>query len=238
MYAPVMALDHPPVKPRLLAVDDDPEILDLLDRGLKIEGFDVRIASDGQAALKALAEHPTDVVVLDVMMPGLDGLAVIQRIRESSDVPVLFLSARERVRDRIAGLDAGGDDYLPKPFAFGELVARLRALLRRPAAPEAERLVFADLQLDETARQATRAGTVVSLTATEFDLLRAFMRQPRRVLSRERLLEAAWGFAPDTISNVVDVYVGYLRRKLETNGRPRLIWTVRGAGYVLREDGA
>ncbi len=233
-----MALDHPVVKPRLLAVDDDPEILDLLDRGLKIEGFDVRIASDGQAALKALAEHPTDVVVLDVMMPGLDGLAVIQRIRETSDVPVLFLSARERVRDRIAGLDAGGDDYLPKPFAFGELVARLRALLRRPGTPESDRLVFADLQLDETARKATRAGTLVSLTATEFDLLRVFMRQPRRVLSRERLLEAAWGFAPDTISNVVDVYVGYLRRKLETGGRPRLIWTVRGAGYVLREDGA
>lgn len=233
-----MALDHPVVKPRLLAVDDDPEILDLLDRGLKIEGFDVRIASDGQAALKALAEHPTDVVVLDVMMPGLDGLAVIQRIRETSDVPVLFLSARERVRDRIAGLDAGGDDYLPKPFAFGELVARLRALLRRPGTPESDRLVFADLQLDEAARQATRDGSVVPLTATEFDLLRVFMRQPRHVLSRERLLEAAWGFAPDTISNVVDVYVGYLRRKLETNGRPRLIWTVRGAGYVLREDGA
>lgn len=233
-----MALDQPVAQPRLLAVDDDPEILDLLDRGLKIEGFDVRVASDGDAALRALAEHPTDVVVLDVMMPGLDGLAVIQRIRETSDVPVLFLSARERVRDRIAGLEAGGDDYLPKPFAFGELVARLRALLRRPGTPESDRLVFADLQLDEAARQATRAGTVVPLTATEFDLLRVFIREPRRVLSRERLLEAAWGFAPDTISNVVDVYVGYLRRKLETDGRPRLIWTVRGAGYVLREDGA
>ena len=233
-----MALDQPVAKPRLLAVDDDPEILDLLDRGLKIEGFDVRVASSGDAALKALAEHPTDVVVLDVMMPGLDGLAVIQRIRETSDVPVLFLSARERVRDRIAGLDAGGDDYLPKPFAFGELVARIRALLRRPGTPESERLVFADLQLDESARQATRAGIVVPLTTTEFDLLRVFLREPRRVLSRERLLEAAWGFAPDTISNVVDVYVGYLRRKLEADGRPRLIWTVRGAGYVLREDGA
>lgn len=233
-----MALDQPVAKPRLLAVDDDPEILDLLDRGLKIEGFDVRVASDGNAALRALAEHPTDVVVLDVMMPGLDGLAVIRRIRETNDVPVLFLSARERVRDRIAGLEAGGDDYLPKPFAFGELVARLRALLRRPGTPESSRLVFADLQLDEAARQTTRAGTVVPLTATEFDLLRVFMREPRRVLSRERLLEAAWGFAPDTISNVVDVYVGYLRRKLESDGRPRLIWTVRGAGYVLREDGA
>ncbi len=232
-----MALDQPVAKPRLLAVDDDPEILDLLDRGLKIEGFDVRVAASGDAALKALAQHPTDVVVLDVMMPGLDGLAVIRRIRESSDVPVLFLSARERVRDRIAGLEAGGDDYLPKPFAFGELVARLRALLRRPSIPEADRLVFADLQLDEAAREATRAGTVVPLTATEFDLLRVFMREPRRVLTRERLLDAAWGFAPDTISNVVDVYVGYLRRKLEADGRARLIWTVRGAGYVLREDG-
>ena len=142
-----MALEQPAEKPRLLAVDDDPEILDLLRRGLAIEGFDVRVAADGDAALKALAERPTDVVILDVMMPGLDGLAVIQRIRETSDVPVLFLSARERVRDRIAGLDAGGDDYLPKPFAFGELVARLRALLRRPATPETDGLVFADLRL-------------------------------------------------------------------------------------------
>lgn len=233
-----MALNQPAAKPRLLAVDDDPEILDLLDRGLKIEGFDVCVASDGEAALAALAEHTTDVVVLDVMMPGLDGLAVIKRIRQTSDIPVLFLSARERVRDRIAGLDAGGDDYLPKPFAFGELVARLRALLRRPGSPESDRLVFADLQLDEAARQVTRAGAAVPLTATEFDLLRIFMCEPRRVLSRERLLDAAWGFAPDTISNVVDVYVGYLRRKLEADGRPRLIWTVRGAGYVLREDGA
>ena len=233
-----MATDQPAAKPRLLVVDDDAEILDLLDRGLRIEGFDVRVASDGEAALRALAEHPTDVVVLDVMMPGLDGLAVIQRIRETSDVPVLFLSARERVRDRIAGLDAGGDDYLPKPFAFGELVARLRALLRRPGTPDSDRLVFADLQLDEAARQVTRADAVIPLTATEFDLLLVFMREPRRVLSRERLLDAAWGFAPDTISNVVDVYVGYLRRKLEADDCPRLIWTVRGAGYVLREDGA
>ena len=233
-----MALEQPAAKPRLLAVDDDPEILDLLRRGLAIEGFDVRVAADGPAALAALAEHATDVVILDVMMPGLDGMAVIQRIRETSDVPVLFLSARERVRDRIAGLDAGGDDYLPKPFAFGELVARLRALLRRPAAPESERLVYADIQLDEAARQVTRAGAVVPLTATEFDLLRVFLREPRRVLSRERLLEAAWGFAPDTISNVVDVYVGYLRRKLEADGHPRLIWTVRGSGYVLREGRA
>ena len=233
-----MVPETPAAKPRLLAVDDDPEILDLLRRGLSIEGFDVRVAADGDAALKALAERPADVVVLDVMMPGLDGLAVIRRIRATSDIPVLFLSARERVRDRIAGLDAGGDDYLPKPFAFGELVARLRALLRRPGTPDSERLVFADLQVDEAARQVTRAGAIVPLTATEFDLLRVFMGEPRRVLSRERLLEAAWGFAPDTMSNVVDVYVGYLRRKLEADGRPRLIWTVRGAGYVLREGDA
>lgn len=233
-----MAHDQPAAKPRVLAVDDDPEILDLLRRGLAIEGFDVRVAADGDAALRVLAQHPTDIVVLDVMMPGLDGLAVIQHIRESSDVPVLFLSARERVRDRIAGLNAGGDDYLPKPFAFGELVARLRALLRRPGTPESDRLVFADLLLDEAARQVTRAGAVVPLTATEFDLLRVFMREPRRVLSRERLLESTWGFAPDTVSNVVDVYVGYLRRKLEADRRPRLIWTVRGSGYVLRESGA
>ncbi len=233
-----MASGNAAARPRLLAVDDDPEIRDLLRRGLAVEGFDVRAAADGPAALRMLAEHPIDVVVLDVMMPGPDGLEVIQRIRGTSNVPVLFLSAREQVRDRIAGLDAGGDDYLAKPFAFGELVARLRALLRRPSPSESQLLTFADVQLDEAARQVTRGGAPVDLTATEFELLRAFMQRPRRVLLREQLLQTVWGFTPSAVSNVVDVYVGYVRRKLEADGRPRLIWTVRGVGYVLREGGA
>lgn len=225
-------------KPRLLAVDDDQEILDLLRRGLAIEGFDVRVARDGRAALTALAAGPVDVVVLDIMMPGLDGLQVLRRIRESSDVPVLFLSARDRVRDRIGGLDAGADDYLPKPFSFDELTARLRALLRRHAPEDREILAFDELRMDLSAREVRRDGRPIRLTHTEFDLLLAFIRQPNRVLSREALRETVWGFRPTAVSNVVDVYVGYLRRKLEDGGRSRLIHTVRGMGYVLRRAGA
>jgi two-component system response regulator MprA len=227
----------PVTKPRVLAVDDDQEILDLLQRGLAIEGFDVPVARDGQAALAALAAAPVDVVVLDIMMPGPDGLQVLRRIRESSDVPVLFLSARDRVRDRIAGLDAGADDYLPKPFSFDELTARLRALLRRHASEDREILVFGELWMDLSAREVRRDGRPIRLTHTEFDLLLAFIRQPNRVLSREALRETVWGGQPTAVSNVVDVYVGYLRRKLEDGGRSRLIHTVRGMGYVLRKAG-
>ena len=206
----------------------------MVRRGLGIEGFDVRVAAGGAQALAVLDEFPADVVVLDVMMPGLDGLDVLRRIRETSEVPVLFLSARDRVQDRIAGLDAGADDYLPKPFAFGELVARLRALLRRHAPDDRDVLKFDDIVMDVAARELRRDATRIELTQTEFDLLRVFLEQPNRVLSREALLDAVWGFQPDAVSNVVDVYVSYLRRKLEAEGLARVIHTVRGVGYVLR----
>jgi two-component system response regulator MprA len=225
----------PGEKPQLLAVDDDPAILDLLRRGLAIEGFNVRVAANGKTALRTLANSKIDVVVLDIMMPDLDGFDVVKKIRSTSDVPVLFLSARKQVRDRITGLDAGGDDYLPKPFVFAELVARLRALLRRPGKPSAHLLTFADVAVDTEARHVTRRSNVLGLTAKEFDLLVTFLNLPNRVLSREHLLEAVWRFGFSASSNVVDVYVGYLRRKLEDNSGSRLIWTVRGIGYVLRE---
>ncbi len=225
-------------KPRVLAVDDDPEILDMLRRGLGIEGFDVRVASDGAQALEAIETDVTDVVILDVMMPGLDGLGVLERVRTKSDVPVLFLTARDRVADRIRGLDAGADDYLPKPFAFGELVARVRALMRRHAPSDREVLSFEGIELDLAARQVSRNGEPVRLTQTEFELLRVLMEQPEHVLTRDVLLDRVWGFQPTSVSNVVDVYVSYLRRKLEADDTPRLIHTVRGVGYVLRKDSA
>ena len=225
-------------KPQLLAVDDDPAILDLLRRGLAIEGFNVRVAENGKTALRTLASAKIDVVVLDIMMPDLDGFDVVKQIRSTSDVPVLFLSARKQVRDRISGLDAGGDDYLPKPFVFAELVARLRALLRRPGKPGANLLTFADVVVDTEARHVTRGSNALDLTAKEFDLLVTFLNHPTRVLSREHLLEAVWSFGFSASSNVVDVYVGYLRRKIEDNSGSRLIWTVRGIGYILREEPA
>ena len=221
-------------KPRVLAVDDDPEILDMLRRGLGIEGFGVRVASDGAQALEAIETDATDVVILGVMMPGLDGLSV----RTTSDVPVLLLTARDRVADRIRGLDAGADDYLPKPFAFGELVARVRALIRRHAPSDREVLSFNGIELDLAARQVSRNGEPVRLTQTEFELLRVLMEQPEHVLTRDVLLNQVWGFQPTSVSNVVDVYVSYLRRKLEADDTPRLIHTVRGVGYVLRKDRA
>ncbi len=236
MYAARMSDSEAPAKPRILAVDDDVEIRDMLRRGLGIEGFDVQVAADGEQALAAISSGPVDAVVLDVMLPGLDGLEVLRRIRATDNVPVLFLTARDRVRDRIAGLDAGGDDYLPKPFAFGELVARLRALLRRQEPSDRESLGFADVHMDLGAHEVRRAETTLRLTQTEFELLRAFLEQPNRVLSRETLLETVWGFQPSAVSNVVDVYVSYLRRKLESEGGSRLIHTVRSVGYVLRTE--
>jgi two-component system response regulator MprA len=217
----------------VLVVDDDAPIAASLRRALEYAGHRVTVAGDGPGALAAAARERPDLVVLDVMLPGLDGLAVCRRLREQAhDVLILMLTARDATPDRVAGLDAGADDYLVKPFAYEELLARVRALLRRRAhAPPAE-LSFADVALDLAAREARRGGRPIPLTALEFDLLRHFLENPRQVFSRTQLLAAVWGSDLATTSNLVDVYVGYLRAKL---GEPRLLHTVRGVGYVLRQ---
>ena len=223
----------------ILVVDDDERLAASLRRALAFEGHRVRVASDGPAALDAVREASPDLVVLDRMLPGLDGLEVCRRIREAGDdVPILMLTARDAVGERVAGLDAGADDYLVKPFAYEELLARVRSLLRRRPAigADRERLAFADLVVDIGAHQAVRAGRTLRLSALEFDLLAHFMRHPRLVQTRDRLLEVVWGMDIETASNVVDVYVGYLRRALEADGEARLIQTIRGVGYVLREE--
>jgi two-component system response regulator MprA len=220
--------------PRVLVVDDDAAIAASLRRALEYAGHQVTVASDGKAALTAAARGRPDVVVLDVMLPGLDGLAVCRRLREqASDVLILMLTARDATPDRVAGLDAGADDYLVKPFAYEELLARVRALLRRRAAAGRAVLAYADVEMDVAAREARRGDRPLTLTALEFDLLRHFLDHPRQVLSRGQLLAAVWGMEVVTASNVVDVYVGYLRGKL---GEPRLLHTVRGVGYVLKSQ--
>jgi len=219
----------------ILVVDDDPQILDFVKRGLAYEGYTVETASDGLEALgKAEAKAP-DLVLLDVMMPEIDGIEVARRLRQSSDVPILMLTAKGTVADRVAGLDSGADDYLVKPFAFDELLARMRALLRRRQPAEGEVLRFADVVLDTGARQVTRGQHIVELTTQEFDLLELLMRHPRQVLKRDQIYEKVWGYDFGGESNVLEVYIRYLRSKLEANGEPRLIRTVRGVGYVLRE---
>jgi two-component system, OmpR family, response regulator MprA len=222
------------VSPRhhVLVVDDDPRIAAALRRALHYEGFSVDVAGDGPAALVHAASRPPDLVVLDLMLPGLDGLEVCRRLRAEDDVPILMLTARDATGERVRGLDSGADDYVVKPFAYEELMARVRALLRRRPPGRRQRLAFADLDVDVRAREVRRAGRLIELTATEFELLCHFLRHPRQVLSRDQILEGAWGHGAGTISNVVDVYVGYLRAKL---GEPRLVQTVRGVGYVLRE---
>jgi two-component system response regulator MprA len=223
---------------RLLVVDDDPKILSMLRRGLSFEGYEVETAEDGSSALANARDQVPDLVVLDVMMPGLDGLEVCRRLRAGAgEVPILMLTARDTVQDRVAGLDAGADDYLVKPFAFDELLARVRALLRR-ARPSDEReqvLRFGDVELAPASRQASRGARSIQLTAREFDLLEHFMRNPRIVLTRDTIFERVWGsdFLGET--NVIDVHVKALRDKLEANGEPRVIQTVRGVGYALRE---
>ncbi len=208
-------------------------------RSLSFNGYDVELASDGLEALQAVADQRPDALVLDVMMPRMDGLETCRRLRASGDdLPVLMLTAREMVSDRVAGLDAGADDYLPKPFALEELLARLRALLRRvhgAADLKGEVLSFADLSMDLGTREVRRGAREIRLTRTEFSLLELLMQNPRRVLSRARILEEVWGYDFPTTENSLEVYVGYLRRKTEAEGEPRLIHTVRGVGYALRE---
>jgi two-component system response regulator MprA len=222
---------------RVLVVDDDPAVRESLRRSLAFNGYEVELAADGEQALRAIADSRPDAVVLDVMMPNLDGLATCRALRAAGDdVPVLMLTARDEVADRVAGLDAGADDYLPKPFALEELLARLRALLRRIGAGDSGPVLrLADLTLDPASRDVTRGERPVRLTRTEFALLELLLRNQRRVLPRERILEEVWGYDFPTTANSLEVYVGYLRRKTEAMGEPRLIHTVRGVGYVARE---
>jgi two-component system, OmpR family, response regulator MprA len=225
------------VRPRILVVDDDPKVLSLMDRGLAFEGYTVDLASDGHAALSIAREHPPNLVVLDVMLPGIDGLEVCRRLRATTtDIAVLMLTGRASVPARIEGLDAGADDYLVKPFAFDELLARIRALLRRTLPPEQEVLEFEDLVLIPSTRDVTRAGAPLDLTTREYELLEFFMRHPRQVLSRDLIFARVWGFDFLGESNVIDVHVMRLRDKLEAGERERLIYTIRGAGYSLRRQ--
>ena len=224
----------------VLVVEDDARLAAAVRRALGYDGHTVRVAADGPSGLAAIRDERPDVLVLDVMLPGVDGFEICRRVRAAGDdVAILLLTARDAVRDRVTGLDAGADDYLVKPFDHDELLARVRALLRRRGVPGAAGglLRVGDLEVDPAAMTVRRGGEPVDLTTQEFRLLEHFARHPRVVLSRERLLDAVWGLDARTASNVVDVYVGYLRRKLD-DGRPdRLLHTVRGAGYVLREQG-
>jgi two-component system response regulator MprA len=222
---------------RVLVVDDEPAVRESLERALRIEGYGVSLAGDGEEALARIDDQTPDAVVLDVLMPRLDGLETCRRLRAAgSRVPVLMLTAREAVSDRVAGLDAGADDYLVKPFALEELLARLRALLRRGGADGDESMLsFADLRLHPGTRDVYRGERAIELTATEFNLLELFLRNPRQVLTRSIIFERVWGYDFGLRSNSLDVYIGYLRRKTEAGGEPRLIQTVRGVGYALRE---
>jgi two-component system, OmpR family, response regulator MprA len=222
---------------RILVVDDEPAVRDSLRRALELEGYEIDLAADGEAALARIeSETEPDAVILDVLMPGLDGLEVCRRIRSAGrKLPVLMLTARAEVENRVAGLDAGADDYVVKPFALEELLARLRALLRRTSDETTEPLRFADLELDPATREVRRDGRPIELTRTEFSLLELFLRNPRQVLTRSVIFERVWGYDFGFASNSLDVYIGYLRRKTEAGGEPRLIQTVRGVGYALRD---
>jgi two-component system, OmpR family, response regulator MprA len=230
----------PGPKSRVLVVDDDKAVRESLRRSLEFNGYDVSLANDGAEALAVIAASAPDVVVMDVMMPRLNGIEATRALRSArNDLPILVLTARDAVGDRVEGLDAGADDYLTKPFALQELLARLRALLRRlPREDDApdETLVFADLSMDVATREVRRGDRLIELTRTEFSLLEMFLRRPRRVLERSFILEQVWGYDFPTTANSLEVYVGYIRRKTEAEDEPRLIHTVRGVGYVMKES--
>ena len=220
----------------ILVIEDDRRIRDMLRRGLIFEGYGVETADDGESALRAAREKEPDAVILDLMLPGIDGLEVCRRLRTASNVPILMLTARDAVPDRITGLDAGADDYMVKPFAFDELLARLRAIFRRHRAESTTDTVrFADVALNPRTRQVHRDKEEIQLTAKEFDLLELFMRHPNQVLTRELIYEHIWSYDFGGESNIIEVYVRYLRTKLESSGHSRLIQTIRGVGYAMRE---
>ena len=222
---------------KILVIEDDEGIAGTLYRGLTFEGYKVNTAYDGPTGLASARDDPPDLVVLDWMLPGLDGLEVCKRLRAAGPTPILMLTAKDAIADRVQGLDAGADDYLVKPFAFDELLARIRALLRRAKPSEGgEVLKFADLVMDTGAREVRRGSRKIELTAKEFDLLELFMRHQRQVLTRELIFDRIWGYDFGGESNIIEVYVRYLRQKLESENEPRLLQTVRGYGYVLREE--
>ncbi len=218
---------------RILLVDDDTKILGLLQRGLAYEGFEVYSATDGEAGLAAAHTHRPHLVLLDIAMPGPDGFELCRHLRQQSDTAVIMLTARDDVQDKVSALNLGADDYVAKPFSFDELVARIRAVLRRHRT-EGEPLVYADLLLNPATHEVERAGQPIPLTAREYELLLLFMRHPRQVLTREQILEQIWGYQTEVDTNVVDVFIGHLRQKLEAEGGSRLIQTLRGIGYALR----
>ena len=224
---------------RILIAEDDRRVRSSLERALTLEGYEVATAGDGASALQLHADRPADLLLLDVSMPNADGLSVCRQLRaQGDDTPVLMLTARHEVHDRVAGLDAGADDYVVKPFALDELLARLRARLRSAAPDDVDLLVLDDLRIDLAGRSVTRQGRALDLSRTEFDLLEVLVRNAGVVLSRDQLYEAVWDGALETDSKTLDVYVGYLRKKLEANGATRLLHTVRGMGYVARAGGA
>lgn len=221
---------------RILIIEDDEAILTVLRRGLSSEGYDVETAETGQKGLALAAGNRPELVILDWMLPGMDGLEVCRRLRTMGKVPILMLTAKDAVSDRVMGLDAGADDYMVKPFILDELLARMRALLRRTQTPKQKTYTFDDLTLDTGTRRAQRGDRVIDLTAKEYELLELFMRNPRQVLTREMIYDEVWGYDFGGESNIIEVYIRYLRQKLEEGKESRLLHTVRGMGYVLRED--
>jgi two-component system, OmpR family, response regulator MprA len=221
---------------RILIIEDDTAILKVLQRGLAYEGYMVDVATDGRSGLNLAQNHHPDLVILDWMLPGMDGLDVCRRLRLQSGLPILMLTAKDTIQDRVQGLDAGADDYIVKPFNLDELTAHIRALLRRTQTERNQVYTFADVTMDTGSRQVTRGKRLVPLTAKEYELLELFMRHPRQVLTREVIFDRVWGYDFGGESNVLEVYIRYLRQKLETEDEPRLIYTVRSVGYVMREN--